>query len=75
MPNNITVQKCYVFSKVKVGSILSVLIAKELNIIKLQNLNKTLVECESGKNIKLQNVIEIIFDGSHSRENRSERRL
>ena len=45
------------------GNILGLETVKDLNIVKLQNVNKTLDECESCENVKLQNVIEIIFDG------------
>ena len=38
----ITVQKCYVVNKEKVGNILGLETAKDLNIIKLQDVNKIL---------------------------------
>ena len=55
-PHKITVQKCYVVNKGKVGNILGLETVKDLNIIKLQDVNKILDLCESYENIKLQNV-------------------
>ena len=54
-PHKITVQKCYV-NKGKEGNILGLETVKDLNIIKLQVVNKILDLCESCENIKLQNV-------------------
>ena len=57
------------------GNILGLETVKDLNIVKLQNVNKTLDECESCENVKLQNVIEIIFDGYQSYENRTRKQV
>ena len=55
-PHKITVQKCYAVNKDKVVNIMGLETAKDLNIVKLQNVNKILVGCESCENIKLQNI-------------------
>lgn len=69
--SEIAVQKCYVVNKDKVGNILALETARDLNITKLQNANKNLDECESCKNIKLQNVREIVLARCPSCKNRT----
>ena len=53
------------------GNILALETARDLNITKLQNANKNLDECESCKNIKLQNVREIVLARCPSCKNRT----
>lgn len=60
--NKVTGQKCYVVNKNTVGNILGLEAAKNLNSIKLQNVDKILDECEFGENIQLQNLSKIVFD-------------
>lgn len=60
--NKVTVQKCYVVNKNIVGNILGLEAAKNLNSIKLQNVDIILDECEFGENIQLQNLSKIVFD-------------
>ena len=52
-PHKIAVQKCYVVNKDKVANILGLETAKDLNIVKLQNVNKSLDDCKLCENIKL----------------------
>ena len=61
--NKVTVQKCYVVNKNIVGNILGLEAAKNLNSIKLQNVDIILDECEFGENIQLQYLSKIVFDG------------
>ena len=60
--NKVTVQKFYVVNKNTVGNILGLEAAKNLNSIKLQNVDIILDECEFGENIQLQNLSKIVFD-------------
>ena len=60
--NKVTVQKCYVVNKNIVGNILGLEAAKNLNSIKLQNVDIILDESEFGENIQLQYLSKIVFD-------------